>query len=300
MARGAARRHGGVLSPLQEQVGRIVTSLPEAAGFALAGGATLVSTRVVDALGGRGPCRGRVVAPGSRDRPGDARYGPTAPAAHRHRRGHPEVLLPSGPAAGSNPKPSTAAAHQRHPLERVEEVMRTRPRRGYAAMLPDRRPHHRRSRSAQPCRRSRTRHRLRCTGADIGTELIDPSVSSAASSTWATSAAPKPQPTAGGRGLRMRRWRWPPRRAASAQRRVRGRERDAVADGHPRRHRQHGGDLAAQQRPEARAGDAQRCAGQQRAERYGQPRRSPGGRLRPRPTRREMRRGVRSSSWRLP
>jgi hypothetical protein len=144
--------------------------------------------------------------------------------------------------------------------------MRTRPRRGYAAMLPDRRPHHRRSRSAQPCRRSRTRHRLRCTGADIGTELIDPSVSSAASSTWATSAAPKPQPTAGGRGLRMRRWRWPPRRAASAQRRVRGRERDAVADGHPRRHRQHGGDLAAQQRPEARAGDAQRCAGQQRAE----------------------------------
>jgi len=37
-----------VLSPLQEQVGRIVAALPEADGFALAGGAALVVTRVVD------------------------------------------------------------------------------------------------------------------------------------------------------------------------------------------------------------------------------------------------------------
>jgi predicted nucleotidyltransferase component of viral defense system len=37
-----------VLSPLQEQVGRIVAALPEADGFALAGGAALVVARVVD------------------------------------------------------------------------------------------------------------------------------------------------------------------------------------------------------------------------------------------------------------
>lgn len=37
-----------MLSPLQEQVGRIVDALPEADGFALAGGAALVVTRVVD------------------------------------------------------------------------------------------------------------------------------------------------------------------------------------------------------------------------------------------------------------
>ena len=37
-----------MLSPLQEQVGRIVAALPEADGFALAGGAALVVTRVVD------------------------------------------------------------------------------------------------------------------------------------------------------------------------------------------------------------------------------------------------------------
>jgi hypothetical protein len=54
MARGAARRHGGVLSPVQERVGRIVTSLPGADGFTLARGTALVATRVVDALGGRG------------------------------------------------------------------------------------------------------------------------------------------------------------------------------------------------------------------------------------------------------
>jgi len=36
------------LSPLQEQVGRSVAALPEADGFALAGGAALVVTRVVD------------------------------------------------------------------------------------------------------------------------------------------------------------------------------------------------------------------------------------------------------------
>lgn len=37
-----------MLSPLQEQVGRIVATLPEADGFALAGGAALVVTRIVD------------------------------------------------------------------------------------------------------------------------------------------------------------------------------------------------------------------------------------------------------------
>jgi hypothetical protein len=52
--RGAARRHCDGRSPLQEQVGRIATSLPEAHGFALAGGAALDATRVVDALGDRG------------------------------------------------------------------------------------------------------------------------------------------------------------------------------------------------------------------------------------------------------
>ena len=50
--RGAASC--GVLSPLQEHVGPIVTSLPETDGFALAGGAALDATRVVDALGDRG------------------------------------------------------------------------------------------------------------------------------------------------------------------------------------------------------------------------------------------------------
>ena len=38
----------GVLTPLQERVARIVSSLPEAAGFALAGGAALVVGRAVD------------------------------------------------------------------------------------------------------------------------------------------------------------------------------------------------------------------------------------------------------------
>jgi hypothetical protein len=37
-----------VLSSLQERVARIVTELPEADGFALAGGAALVVTHVVD------------------------------------------------------------------------------------------------------------------------------------------------------------------------------------------------------------------------------------------------------------
>lgn len=48
LAQGAAFYLRGVLRPLQEQVARIVASLPEATGFALAGGAALVVGRVVD------------------------------------------------------------------------------------------------------------------------------------------------------------------------------------------------------------------------------------------------------------
>jgi hypothetical protein len=48
LARGAPFYLRGVLRPLQQQVARIVSSLPQARGFALAGGATLVVARVVD------------------------------------------------------------------------------------------------------------------------------------------------------------------------------------------------------------------------------------------------------------
>jgi hypothetical protein len=48
LAPGAALYRRGVLTPLQEQVARIVSSLPEATGFALAGGAALVAGHVVD------------------------------------------------------------------------------------------------------------------------------------------------------------------------------------------------------------------------------------------------------------
>lgn len=48
LAQGAPFYLRGVLSPLQEQVARIVASLPEATGFALAGGAALVVARLVD------------------------------------------------------------------------------------------------------------------------------------------------------------------------------------------------------------------------------------------------------------
>ena len=48
VARRTARRGSGVLSALQERVARIVVALPEADGFALAGGAALVVMQVVD------------------------------------------------------------------------------------------------------------------------------------------------------------------------------------------------------------------------------------------------------------
>ncbi len=48
LARGAAQCDRGVLTPLQERVARIVAGLPEAHGFALAGGAALVVMNVVD------------------------------------------------------------------------------------------------------------------------------------------------------------------------------------------------------------------------------------------------------------
>ena len=48
VARRTARRGSGVLSALQERVARIVAALPEADGFALAGGAALVVMQVVD------------------------------------------------------------------------------------------------------------------------------------------------------------------------------------------------------------------------------------------------------------
>jgi hypothetical protein len=48
LARGAARRDCGVLTSLQERVACIVAGLPEADGFALAGGAALVVMHVVD------------------------------------------------------------------------------------------------------------------------------------------------------------------------------------------------------------------------------------------------------------
>lgn len=48
MARPPPQRHPVVLSPHQERVARIVTSLRAAEGFALAGGAALVIAEVVD------------------------------------------------------------------------------------------------------------------------------------------------------------------------------------------------------------------------------------------------------------
>jgi hypothetical protein len=48
LAPGTALYRHGVLTPLQQQVARIVASLPQARRFALAGGAALVVARVVD------------------------------------------------------------------------------------------------------------------------------------------------------------------------------------------------------------------------------------------------------------
>ena len=45
---GASRYHVAVLSALQERVARVVVSLPEADGLAVAGGAALVASGVVD------------------------------------------------------------------------------------------------------------------------------------------------------------------------------------------------------------------------------------------------------------